>query len=857
MYSSDEESVRTETKSERQQSFDSGPLWATLSPILRTSGSPAIAQFDEHESAVYEEGEVQERDETPPSNQNASRSAQETCEEETMRLQDVVGEHARTDLTAEPMSTACKRSWMGSPPTEEVLRPARRHKHEHHTVQKKALRLPSIDEMVANPWGGLGNADRDSFRFGMPVSSSTPKPGVEAQYSTPTQYEFARHTNQSGQPPTPFSFGTLSSETGNAHHAKGHKNAGYDRTGTALGFEDAGYATDRSVGADEDMGGLLEERQRRASATRRNLRDVLTDPEPGLEMRQRDEPPHRDPFWRARRGEARFSGGYVSGRGDAEVLDGHGARSLAVDDLEKPTDEDRRSRADSYFSAIPNTKAWDYRATRHASRMRRDERGQERMQDDEGPNDLDAPDYFGCDGRTMDDTREHERDDNVSRMRSASMASARDYDQESYRGRDVPKARQNTQAWDEGSWRAPDVEGEHYGWYGPSEDYGATPTAMEGDEEGDDKPVLLDDPRDSKWAVHFDDPETLLCGQSGDWTRVLWRDPEPSVMFTVFNYRYTKDGPTNRHIEASVTALTELITGESGFHVVPPDPEWKTSIKVRDLPFVWVIRGLSAEGATAMTRLRVISTRAVSIITYPRYISNPRWVCGLVGFLRPDVDAIKAAVLQVLRTDDMLRRLEYLTSTNKQLEGIPKDRRVDYIIGTLRIKISVANDGEHIANVYIFPPTNDLGQWREWAGVMRSSRYNVFLNGTGMARKVFWCAGCRGVDHEAEECPLPTMRGWKGPDAGERSHTLNIIPRGQAGKPVRGRGAVPMRGQPAYGHGKGRGTNGEWTRGAGRGQMNGHWSADRRGGGAWQERTPARWTPRGGGRGMGGASRWS
>ncbi len=129
-----------------------------------------------------------------------------------------------------------------------------------------------------------------------------------------------------------------------------------------------------------------------------------------------------------------------------------------------------------------------------------------------------------------------------------------------------------------------------------------------------------------------------------------------------------------------------------------------------------------------MTNLRGASMNGLAFLTYPRIVGNPSWVCGLVGFLRPDVKTILAAVLKVLREDEMIQWLASMAKANGRLKNIPESRRVAYIISSLKIRMSKTERGEDVANVFMIPPTDDMNEWREWAAYMRSARFNVFLN---------------------------------------------------------------------------------------------------------------------------------
>ncbi|KAI0720230.1 hypothetical protein C8T65DRAFT_692851 [Cerioporus squamosus] len=788
------------------KSFDSAPYWEALGSIPRVHAGPAAMQFDDHESVEYEDGEVEDYANDargPPSNQEQNRTRTDvrgTTDAE--RREYVLGEPPVTRSASDALPTASKRPWTGSPVSEELNRSSRRPKHDASDVHQNSFRLPPIQEML-NPWGRMGGGDGHSFSLQRPVTVSTPQRAVSVQNMVPTPSNYA---NMSGQPPTPFSFSSSSHEDDDTfQRGRVHTRRSLSRTNSS----GAGLTSRSHHNPSPDGLSLLDGVDRRGRANQ-NLHDVLSDPEPETLLSSRNSPRHETNRW---------PGGYAPAVRGALRGDDDFGRRPTIEGLGRLDDGEAREGMGSFFSAIPNTKAWahktrNWRQADPFSGSLRDEDERMNIEEESAP---------------------HEH------------ASVNPEDQGQEGGRSYNRR------------GATEPGGAPEEWSATYEDYGAVPSAMAADEEGEDTPVLPDAPLDSRWSTHFDDPETIVGGQSGEWTRVLWKDKKPIVLFTVFNYKFTKDGAINRHIEASVTTLTTYLTGEKRFYVVPPDPDWSYAIKPRDLPFVWVIRGLTEAGAKTMTSLRTISTRAVSIITYPRVLGNPRWVCGLVGFMRPDADTIRAAVLHVLRADSMLQWLEDLTRTSRQLEGIPQDRRVNFIVDSVRIKIAAAEDEEFVANVYIFPPTDDMGRWREWAAALRASRFNIFLNGAGTARKIFWCAGCRGVDHEAGECPFPKMAGWKGPRAGERSHTRELIGKAKRGGVNGGRGdSLHGAGAHTFGGGRGRGMAGGWELENGRGRGGGgQRGAGQRG--VWQSRMPARgWAaPRGFGRGGGSSGRWN
>ncbi|RDX47685.1 hypothetical protein OH76DRAFT_1419505 [Lentinus brumalis] len=666
-------------------------------PPSRSHAGPGAMMFDDHESNGYEDGEIEDsegEDQGPPPNQEMSRTESSVFGGAAAEDDDYdSGELSTARPTSNYVPTASKRNWAGSPVSEELNRSSRRPKRESTDVHQHAHKFPSIQEM-SNPWGAV----------------STPRRSVSTYTAPSTPSNFA---NTSGQPPTPFSVGS-SVRDNDGFPTRGRSSQQGEKPKAARSRGTRPPARDDRERAVADSG-LLEAVDRRGKPNR-SLQDVLEDASPGFSRPSRVLSGPGGSVW---------PGGYAPRHWPSGEHGDRESRRPAVEEREPSRGSKTRDTQESFFSAIPNTKAWAYKARRHQEYDDIPEQREDvRMSEEYWPSQQE-PTYGGHGHGDPFRPHEQEREHTMTHVRSWSRP-----------GSSSPSPETRNQKERDG--RGMDELGDVEDWSMPMEDYGAIPTAMAEDAEAEDTPVLLEAPKDGKWATFFDDPETLLRGQSGQWTRVIWGSSDPIVLFTVFNYKFTKDGTINKHIQASVTALTTFLTGERKFFVVPPDPDQTRELKGRDLPFVWVIRGLTEAGVKTMTSLRAISTRAVSIITYPRSLSNPRWVCGLVNFLTRDVESIREAVLQVLRGDDMIRLLEDLTTSSRQLANIPQHRRVEYVINSLRIRITEAEDEDFVANVYIFPPTDDLRKWRGWADAMRRSKYNVFLNGTGSARKIFW-----------------------------------------------------------------------------------------------------------------------
>ncbi|RDX44939.1 hypothetical protein OH76DRAFT_1486675 [Lentinus brumalis] len=783
------------------------------------------AQPADTEAVAVEEGEFYE-EATPPSNQRWAIERR-THESTDQRDDSSNGRHAPP--SHQPAPSQRKRHWGGSQGSEERSRPTRRPRWDEASPELRPMRLPSIAELLSNPWDGSGPPGGEQNGI-QPVATSTPKPALRAttgdDRSQHSIYVMDSQGNASGKPPTPFS--RANTTPGAARHAVLPE---YERKADRMSrtADWAARANDGNMWVDEDdvdssalLQPLSSQKSKHLRGRNHDLGETLADP-PSPQ-------PRHDRFSEDvdRRG-GRAPSFWNDG---APAPDGRN-RASAADDWEADAD---RSAANATFFPIPNTKAWQ-----HQQEARRARATQARGWDG-APATRDAAQVRAGDQGTQDyNTRERVAREHAAEMHDDSRMSSTTSPHAYARALSgVPGYERQGRATSTG-WNEDAVDDVPMHNADDWRDYEMLPTAVAQGPRGEGAPTLAANPRDGRWTVHFDDPERLICGQSGDWQRRMWQDPS-AVIFTAYNYRYTPHGVVNRHVEAAVTAIVKYVTRETKFYVVPPHPDPKRKLSVRDLPFSWGIRGLSKEGAARMTSIRIASSLGVSIVTYPRRLGNPRWVCSLVGFLRPDTQVIKAAVLEVLQEPAMYAWIERMVRDSRSLRSIPREERTEYILNTLEVRIASLDDGDDfMANVYLEPPTDDMAEFRTWVAALRGEEFNNFTNGTGTARKIYYCGGCRGVDHDTMQCPLPEMDGWQGTRQGAQSHTAEFLDtKKDASRGTRG------------GNARGGGASGGQTRGGRQGDgaenrfdKNG-WGAPGRGGG-WRTHAQAGRSPWAGG----------
>ncbi len=269
-------------------------------------------------------------------------------------------------------------------------------------------------------------------------------------------------------------------------------------------------------------------------------------------------------------------------------------------------------------------------------------------------------------------------------------------------------------------------------------------------------------------SIHRDDPESAVRGMALEWMREIWSDaPNSDVLVHVYNYRFTDNDTLNRRVAEALRWVFEVITGESGFDVVPPEPEEGLRQRQRDLPCIWAIRGLTPRGTAAATDRGTWSFEAISFIASPRSTTMQSWLFTLEGFLEGNEQKIRNAVLRVLTKEPMQQWIADMISANPSFAGRSTEQAMEEILDSLRVEVMQLGNGSYVANVHLRSPTRSLREWRRWVSELRSRRYRTFAIGTGRVRYVAPCSGCSSVAHPAHLCPFPRLRGWNGPGPGE------------------------------------------------------------------------------------------
>ncbi|KAI0681749.1 hypothetical protein C8T65DRAFT_751347 [Cerioporus squamosus] len=403
-------------------------------------------------------------------------------------------------------------------------------------------------------------------------------------------------------------------------------------------------------------------------------------------------------------------------------------------------------RARSEFVPLPNTRAAFYMAARGpngaaANTLQRSPISRIRGRQRTSPSVVGARTSAREPGRTNADSRMHDdgtdealHDDPAQRSREADggMRMGR-----AFRG--------DPSSGDEDGRRGSELEVRDEDREWGSEDGEVLPTALwEHASHEDAAPTPI--PDGGFPVIHRDDPETSLRGIALDWMREVWKDaPHTDVFVQIYNYRYTEDVVLNSRIAEALRWAFEQMSGECGFDVVPPELEEGTTRRQRDLPSVWVIRGLSPRATAHATSRGFWSLPTISFAALPRAMSLPSWLFTLEGFLTGNVDKIRATVLRVLRGEDMQLWIAEMVAANPAYAGWSTRRALEDVLDSLRVETMQLGNGTYIANVFIRSPTRSFREWRQWVTDLRARRYRSYAIGTGRVR----------------------IAGWNGPEPGE------------------------------------------------------------------------------------------
>ncbi|TFK80412.1 hypothetical protein K466DRAFT_569670 [Polyporus arcularius HHB13444] len=675
--------------------------------------------------------------------------------------------------------TACKRGWTGTPDPEDKLRALRRPRPAGSTPTMRSGVLPSNEPgEVSNPWAdeNVAAMERDGegrvdLRF-VPVASSTPsmlavpRPVMTSRRRMPSQPAPILNPTMSLTMPRPaalFNGNPLSLPPGqDGSEERTHAQVPAPMLSEPEPLMDVDEAPERHVCTDRSALGKGKGKARATSEEIDQLYEETNEEQAGQhvqdgwDLEQLDEARRASLAQAARvstrgpvyEGHGRY-GGQTEGAGSSRVgLEPNRERSRVTHENLPTVREDltsygygneyfrsrgpapyvydstahhgygeadrsvpyprHASRARSEYIPAPNTRAADFIASRAAP---------QRQSDGSRHSVLHAPDAaYAMDAsvraRTHDvrDFPAHpdERFQEDGERDEYSVDDRRHGRRELHDGGEWDHGREDT--WENGQI---------------DEHGGSLPMALWGSAtQEDDTPTPP--PEGGFPPIYHDDPESHLRGMALEWLKEVWNDPPSTdVLVHVYNYRYSEDDVLNRRVAAALRSALERITGESGFDVVPPEPEEGASRRARDLPTLWAIRGLTPNGTAAAVSRGVWSYQSISFFASPRAATPQNWLFALEGFLEGNALKIRAAVLRVLQEESMERWLAEMLRAHPAYEGRSTRRAMSELLSSLRVDITQLGNGNYVANVFMRAPTRrDIEASRSVpaaSGILRSA----------------------------------------------------------------------------------------------------------------------------------------
>ncbi|KAH9848644.1 hypothetical protein C2E23DRAFT_862489 [Lenzites betulinus] len=329
--------------------------------------------------------------------------------------------------------------------------------------------------------------------------------------------------------------------------------------------------------------------------------------------------------------------------------------------------------------------------------------------------------------------------------------------------------------------------------------------------------------------VAWQDPEALFYGlPRSRMVAMLDHATGTRLALQVFNLGFPQPAEIRSITNAIIGAL-QAITGELEILVVPPERDIGGDDRGAP-PVTWLVLGFSEETRRRLLARGVWSCFTITFLVYDAKIRIPRLLGTVGGFAHDHNNSIFAAVRAVLGGPRVLPHILQLVATNPAFVGTRPEAAARAILNSLQVRVSLLQNGNLIAAIFIDSPTQSVGRWRDWRNVIVGLPFPSPLNSTGRFRRPAACAGCHGADHPTHLCPFPDVPGWNAPPPG--THWAHP---GQTGHAGVGTGAPPPPPPPPPTAGMSYASSaGSTLRGRGRGSRSSSRASDARGKRDWR-----------------------
>ncbi|KAH9857853.1 hypothetical protein C2E23DRAFT_855807 [Lenzites betulinus] len=280
-------------------------------------------------------------------------------------------------------------------------------------------------------------------------------------------------------------------------------------------------------------------------------------------------------------------------------------------------------------------------------------------------------------------------------------------------------------------------------------------------------------PRGGFPCIHQAHPEGLIEGLEPTRVHDLWdeeleRSEGPPVLITTYNQGYPKPGQVGS-TTSDIARVIKEITKESGFVVIPPEPQRTSEGTPLSAPKAWVIRKLSPTAINRILSQPVWSCDLITIMVHDRSLELPTYLATFGGYAHNSEDTITTTIRAAFASAPILPYIKELVSANPEYHDVGTDEAAEAILGTLRVDIRALTNGNYTAAVYCASPTASGAKWAEWKSFIASLTFMSRVNPPARARLPERCEGCHGSDHATRDCPFQEIQGWNPPDPGAAS----------------------------------------------------------------------------------------
>ncbi|KAI0038395.1 hypothetical protein FA95DRAFT_1613422 [Auriscalpium vulgare] len=258
------------------------------------------------------------------------------------------------------------------------------------------------------------------------------------------------------------------------------------------------------------------------------------------------------------------------------------------------------------------------------------------------------------------------------------------------------------------------------------------------------------------------------------WEGVLHSQVEAWLASTEGQALLLRTFATSAHMpnnqQPTVSNIGRVLTAYIGLtdpQIFPPIPS-ESARTANRLPKVFLIRGLSAEEASAILSGNVYSTPLVTFQALPLDPEIPSLILSLAGFLATATEAdVLATVIETWNKPATLAFFdELMESTMTTEKPLTATQLHTYLSSIEAVLVPVKATDSHPTHRFSIVAKRvtlvDDDHWFQLVEHFKSLKYPSNFHGTGIAARPMFCPLCNGCDHPRGLCRFPSLTGWNG-----------------------------------------------------------------------------------------------